>query len=439
MKGFMETRKIDFEIPYNGELERDFLGSVLIGGYHQARDLGVTSDWFYDPRNIEVWNACGQVDAEGAQVNQVTVTTKARRQALYIDDLCEKGSTYSNVSYFITDLANVYIRRRAFIGHYDALIACVECKDASELQKRLEETLFDVTDGIVKDKDQKEAMKAFIALLESANPKGVPNRGGKTGMPALDNMLRGLKEGSMNTLAARPGRGKTSFALQVAIETAKRKEQVAFYSYEMPYNQIVTKAVSYLSGVDVDDYLQNGANEGTLSKIVKATKEFYSLPIHIEDDPGLTINNMTSQIRRMSKERDLKLVVVDYLQLIGSGRMIDNRVNEVSWVSRELKKAFMKTGVPGLVLAQMNRSIEGREGKPRLSDLRESGSIEQDSDTVMFLHDDPENDKDDSTCLVLKKNRHGKTGNVYMEWIKPLGRFTPVENKNEEVTDNPLF
>lgn len=436
----VDARKIEFNVPCNAGLERDFLSCVLIGGFHQAQDLGVTSDWFYEPRHQEIWNACSQVEAEGGKIDQVTVTSKVKREALYIDDLIDKGSTTSNVTYFAKDLANVYIRRKAFLGHYDALIACLECDNVSDLQKRLEETLYGVTEGIVREKDQKAAMKAFVELLESANPKGIPNKGGKTGLVALDNMLRGLKGGSMNTLAARPGRGKTSFALQVALETAKRGEQVAFYSYEMPCNQIYTKATSYLSGEDVDDFLQNGPrSEGSMSRVIAATKELFHLPIHIEDDPGLSINDLTSQVRRMAKEKNLKLVVVDYLQLIGSGRHMDNRVNEVSWVSRELKKVFMKTGVPGLVLAQMNRSIEGREGKPRLSDLRESGSIEQDSDTVMFLHDDPENEADDSTCLVLKKNRHGKTGNVYMEWQKDIGRFTPKENQNEQETDKALF
>ena len=253
-------------------------------------------------------------------------------------------------------------------------------------------------------------------------------------MLEVDELLTGLKEGSMNTLAARPGRGKTSLAVQIAIETALRGEHVAFYSFEMPFNQVYTKSLSYLSRVDVDYYLRTG--QGPTEKIAMWAGKLTGLPLHIEDDPGLTVHDIASQVRRLSKEHGTKLVVVDYLQLISSGRQMESRVNEIGVVSRELKKAFMQTGVPGLVLAQMNRSIEGREGKPRLSDLRESGSIEQDSDTVMFLHDNPELDSD-LTELVIKKNRHGRTGSVAMHWDKPVGRFRPLTN--EELTHEPTF
>jgi replicative DNA helicase len=426
--------KVDFKVPENPSLERDLLGSVLIGGYHAAKDLGVTSEWFYDPRNIEVWQACNEVEAQGGQVDQVSVTSKAKRQALYIDDLCGRASTAANVELFAKELAGFHVRRKAFLSHFHALEACQATEDTQELQKRLEEAFYELTDGVVRDKDQREAKKAFVDLLQSALPNGVPQRGGMTGMLEVDELLTGLKEGSMNTLAARPGRGKTSLAVQIAIETALRGEHVAFYSFEMPFNQIYTKALSYLSRVDVDYYLRTG--QGPTENIAMWAGKLTQLPLHIEDDPGLTVHDIASQVRRLSKEHGTKLVVVDYLQLIGSGRQMESRVNEIGIISRELKKCFMQTGVPGLVLAQMNRSIEGREGKPKLSDLRESGSIEQDSDTVMFLHDNPELDTD-LTELVIKKNRHGRTGSVPMSWEKSFGRFRPLSN--EELTNEPTF
>ena len=238
----------------------------------------------------------------------------------------------------------------------------------------------------------------------------------------------------MNILAARPGRGKTSLALQIALEVAQRGDHVHLWSYEMPYNQLATKAITYMSGEDVAHYLETGL--GNQNRILLATDRFFKLPLTIVDRTDTTIHDIRSAALRSAKENNSKLFVIDYLQLIPSGRRIDNRVQEIGMISRELKKTFMITGVPGLVLAQMNRSIEGRESLPRLSDLRESGSLEQDSDTVSFLHDNPD-DKTDDTTLLIRKNRHGATGKVAMVWTKWMGKFECVERA--ETTNQTNF
>lgn len=427
-------------IPYSDKIEQAFIGSCLLGATTEAIDLGVTSAHFWTESGQKAWAAISKLHSEGKPVDTVTVMQETGGLGLWLNDAEDKGSTASHISYWFETLQDLATRRAVFLRVHDVLGLCSNPDvKTDQIVAQAESSFFDLchSGNTYKDVDQKKAKSDFIdQLSEAAKHNGLPNKGVRTGMGAVDSMLRGFKPASFNTLAARPGRGKTSMALQIALQAAKKGLCVRFWSYEMPYSQIAAKAVSWLSGEDVNEFFENGY--GNMEKIRDAAKVFFSLPIHINDVTDVSVHDIRSQARRSVKEQGTQLFVIDYLQLIPSGTRQESRVQEVSVVSRELKKTFMETGVPGLVLAQMNRSIEGREGLPRLSDLRESGSIEQDSDVVMFLHDNPDEDNGETTLLV-RKNRHGRTGKVSMTWEKPTGRFTPIENKNEEETDDPLF
>lgn len=424
-----------FEIPYNGEIERSYLTCVVSGGLQQAIDDGVDGGWFHDLKHRQVWDACCDLRREEAEIDQLSLLGKCKGQALFVDDLYEDFHGLGNQSYYFKTLKDFAFRRKAYLAHLEGLrLSQDKSKDSQEVQNSLEKAFYELSSGMTPQKDQNVLKREFVALLEEATPNGLQNRGCKTGLGAVDQLIRGYHQSSMNILAARPGRGKTSLALQIALEVAQRGEPVHFWSYEMPYNQLATKAITYLSGEDVSHYLETGL--GSQNKILLATDRFFKLPITICDRTDTTIHDIRSQALRLSKESNVKLFVIDYLQLIPAGRRIDNRVQEIGLISRELKKVFMTTGVPGLVLAQMNRSIEGRESLPRLSDLRESGSLEQDSDTVSFLHDNPDDGTDDTTLLV-RKNRHGATGKVSMVWTKWQGKFECVE-RVEKVNEPPF-
>ena len=430
----------DLHIPFSLKVEQAFIGCCLLGGAEKALGMGVTLDHFWTDQGKDSWSVIQKLLSKGEQVDTVTVATEAKGLIMWLTEAEEKAPTASHLPYWHEKLQDIAIRRSLFLKTHDLMEKCCnENVPASDLTSLAESAFFDLCHqgNTYKDIDQKQAKADFIdKLSEAAENGGLPNNGVRTGMGAVDDVLRGFKPASFNTLAARPGRGKTSLALQIAITAAQSGLSVRFWSYEMPYSQIAAKAVSWLSGEDVNEFFENG--HGNMEKIRDAAKVFFSLPIHINDVTDVTVHDIRSQARRSVKENQTGLFVVDYLQLIPSGGRQESRVQEVSVVSRELKKTFMETGVPGLVMAQMNRSIEGREGLPRLSDLRESGSIEQDSDVVMFLHDNPDEDTDDTTLLV-RKNRHGRTGKVAMSWHKPTGRFTPVDNRNEEISDKPLF
>ena len=318
-----------------------------------------------------------------------------------------------------------------FLRYYETMrrIADDDVTTASLIES-MEQDFFAATTSHASKKNQKEAWRSLIELLEEAHPNGLKTIGLHTGMGPIDDIIRGFKPGSMNVVAGRPGGGKTAWALQVALNTAIAGEHVVVWSYEMPHAQLGTRLIANHSGEDMGHYLETGV--GNLPSIIKAAQACASAPIHIEDRVDLNIAQLRSQARRFAKEMNTKLFVVDYLQLVPPAYRSKDRVREVGEISQHLKKAALETGVPFLVLAQMNRSIEERNGEPRLSDLRESGSIEQDSDTVSFLHMD-ENEPEFLQFLV-KKNRHGRTGKVGLNWTKYNGRFRAVHEytKTEE-------
>jgi len=424
-----------FNIPCNEEIERTYLTCVVGGGFQQAKDDGVDSEWFHSLKHREVWDGCAKLHQIGAEINQLSLLRECKSQALFLADLFDDYHGLGNQSLYLKDLKAVAYRRKAYLIHLEGLrLSQDELRDPQEAQNGLENAFSGLATGMEPKLNKRELQREFVDLLESAYPNGIVARGCKTGLPAVDHLLRGFHESSLNILAARPGRGKTSLALQIALDVASRGDHVRFWSYEMPHSQIAAKSISYLSGEDVGHFMETG--QGNLQRIILATEKFFKLPLDIVDKTSTTVYDIRSQAIQSKKENDTKLFVVDYLQLIPSGRRIDNRVQEIGIISRELKKTCMETGIPGLVLAQMNRSIEGRESLPRLSDLRESGSLEQDADTVSFLHDSPDDGTDDTT-LIVRKNRHGATGKVAMLWTKWLGKFECVDRT--ETSDNPIF
>ena len=424
-----------FDIPFKADIERSYLTCVVSGGLQQALDDGVQSDWFHDLKHRQVWDACCELRRQDAEIDQLSLLGACKGHALFLADLFDDYHGLGNQGYYFKDLKAFAYRRKAYLAHLEGLrVAQDESRDPQDVQNGLEKAFYELSSGMTLLKDQNVLKREFVVLLEQATPNGLPERGCKTGLPAVDHLLRGFQESSMNILAARPGRGKTSLALQIALEVAQRGDHVHLWSYEMPYNQLATKAITYMSGEDVAHYLETGY--GNQNRILLATDRFFKLPLTIVDRTDTTIHDIRSAALRSAKENGSKLFVIDYLQLIPSGRRIDNRVQEIGLISRELKKTFMATGVPGLVLAQMNRSIEARESLPRLSDLRESGSLEQDSDTVSFLHDNPD-DKSNDTTLLIRKNRHGATGQVSMVWTKWMGKFECVERA--ETTNQTNF
>ena len=429
--GMKDKMMLPVDVPANHEAEQGAIGCVALGAYQDAIEAGVDAACWHNEHAKAIWQACGRLDEQGQEINAVNLGNQCDGVGMYLFDALEKAPTESNLRYWLPDLLDTAKRRGVFLRYYETMrrIADDDVTTASLIES-MEQDFFAATTSHASKKNQKEAWRSLIELLEEAHPNGIKTVGLHTGMGPIDDIIRGFKPGSMNVVAGRPGGGKTAWALQVALNTAIAGQHVVLWSYEMPHAQLGTRLIANHSGEDMGHYLETGT--GNLQSIIKAAQACASAPIHIEDRVDLNIAQLRSQARRFAKEMDTKLFVVDYLQLVPPAYRSKDRVREVGEISQHLKKAALETGVPFLVLAQMNRSIEERNGEPRLSDLRESGSIEQDSDTVSFLHMD-ENEPEFLQFLV-KKNRHGRTGKVGLNWTKYNGRFRAVHEytKTEE-------
>ena len=275
--------------------------------------------------------------------------------------------------------------------------------------------------------------------LEELNENKGSIAGLKTGYPDIDRTTAGLHQSDLLILAARPAMGKTALALNMARNVAQiNQKAVLIFSLEMSKEQLVNRMLSDISGVGGFKLETGNFDDSDFEKISEAMNELSQLPIFIDDTPGMTIMEMRTKARRVAHEHDLGIIVVDYLQLMSgsSKRSMDNRVQEISEISRGLKLIARELKVPVIALSQLSRSVESRESKiPMLSDLRESGSIEQDADIVMFLYRedyyDKETERQNIADLFIAKHRRGATGQIELYFDKERVRFMSLDNKHQ--------
>lgn len=252
--------------------------------------------------------------------------------------------------------------------------------------------------------------------------------GVETKLIGLDRVLNGLQKSDLIILAARPSMGKTALALNIATNAAKLGATVAIFSLEMSKGQIAERLMSTLSGVNSQNMKTGNLTDEEMRDLINAVEDIAGLRLHIDDTPGISLLEMRSKLRRLAHETGLDLIVIDYIQLMQGGRA-ENRQQEISEISRSLKALAREMDVPILALSQLSRSVELRaDKKPQLSDLRESGSLEQDADIVMFLYRDEYYNRDDETNkniaeLIIAKNRNGPTTSIGLQFTKEIMRF----------------
>ena len=280
----------------------------------------------------------------------------------------------------------------------------------------------------------KEALAESFERLEEFMKKGLKMRGIETGFTGLDNKLAGLHDSNLIILAARPGIGKTTFALNIALNVAmKQKAPVGFFSLEMSKEELVDRLLVAQADIDACKLKTGRLTDDDFKRMTEAMGELSEAPIFIDDTPGNSILEMRSKARKLKVEKGLKLLVVDYLQLADAGRRFDSRVNEVSFVSQGLKNLARELKIPVIALSQLSRAVEQRgTKKPQLADLRESGAIEQDADVVAFLYHEDDNEDliDQSKRLVklyIAKHRNGPTGEIDLMFRGDRVKFYSVD------------
>ncbi len=436
--------------PQNIDAEKSLLGAVLIDEETLA-DISehVTARDFYDRRHSIIYDAMMRLFEKHKPVDLLTLTEelKAKKEldtiggSAYLTELTNYVPTAAHAEAYAELVSQKAVRRRLIKASGDiSELGYNEESTTQELLQQAEAELFSVSDQSLKqDLISIESIltESFDRMEELHRNKGTL-RGVQTGYRDLDNMTAGFQKSDLIILAARPAMGKTTLVTNLAYNVATiAKQSVLFFSLEMSKEQLVDRMLADASGVDAWNIRTGNLSDEDFSKISEAMGELAEAPIFIDDTPGMTVLEMRTKARRAAHDHPLGLIIIDYLQLMqGSGRDGGNRVQEVSEISRGLKLIARELNVPVIALSQLSRSVESRSPQiPQLADLRESGSIEQDADIVMFIYREayynPETERENITDLIIAKHRNGPTGKVELYFHPERLRFMSLDHRHD--------
>ncbi|MBR6073584.1 MAG: replicative DNA helicase [Bacilli bacterium] len=445
--------------PRNIEAEMNALGCAYLN--QSALDKvcdELSPDMFYDKKNQVIFSALKELRGRNDNVdstilkNEIEKTTPINSVGgvEYLSEVIDSVVTSANVDTYIDIIKDKYLRRK-LIDTCTKITknAMDENNSQGELIDSAEKEIF----SVAKQRKSGEFKTAAMVVASAKRQLDEMAKNGKdiTGIPTgfidFDKLTTGLHPNELIILAARPGMGKTAFALNIAVNAALQSNKaVAVFNLEMSDVQLMYRMIAAQGAVDGYKLKTGKLNNDDWKRVNQAMDILSDAPIYIEDTPGITIGELRAKCRRLAEKANLGLIIIDYLQLLSGGSNYGtNRQQEVSDISRNLKTMAMELGVPVIALAQLSRSVEGREDKrPMLQDLRESGSIEQDADLVGFLYRDDYYKKKEGQAenpislveLIIAKHRSGSTDTIYLQFEKSISEFrTSVQhpdNKNEE-------
>jgi replicative DNA helicase len=436
--------------PQNLGAEMSLLGAILLN----EEVLSDTADKlhsgdFYDPRHRLIYEAMIRLYEKHSPVDLLTLTDELTKQkqlksvggAEYLTELTNYVPSSAHASAYADLIVQAAVRRRlSKAGSAISEMAFDGQTDTADILQKAEADLYAVSEASTGgDLVSIESILAdsFDRMEELHSDKG-KLRGVKTGFRDLDKLTAGLQKSDLIVLAARPAMGKSTIAQNIAYNVAtKEKKAVLIFTLEMSNSQLVDRMLSEASGVDSWNIRTGNLSDDDFSKISEAMGEMAEVPIYFDDTPGLSVLEMRTKARRQAHKTPLGLIVVDYLQLMQSSKSYgDNRVQEISEISRGLKLIARELDVPVLALSQLSRAVEARPDKrPLLSDLRESGSIEQDADIVMFLYREdyynPDTDRQHITELIIGKHRNGPTGKIELYFHPERLKFMTLDKRAE--------
>ncbi|MDE6764047.1 MAG: replicative DNA helicase [Oscillospiraceae bacterium] len=437
------------ELPYNLEAEQTVLGALLL----DPESLSVAMNYikpesFYVSKHRDLFAIIIRLFSLGVNADIITVINEAVKDGIfesstagkeYLAAIMEGVPTTKNIESYCKIVEEKYYTRSLITSAKEIIEAASAGQEsAQQLIDFAEQKIYDIrkgksTDGLVKIDEV--VLEAYDELGRKSGPDKELYIGAKSGFADLDQVITGLSRSDLIIVAARPAMGKSVFALNLAANFARynKDSEAVIFSLEMSKEQNVTRMLSSESIVELDYLMKGNISGDQWTKLAQGAERLSGMNIYLDDTAGITVPQMKAKIRRLKRPG---LVVIDYLQLMNSGRRIDNRVNEISEITRQLKLMAKELDVPVITLSQLSRAVEARTDKrPLLSDLRESGSIEQDADIVMFLYRDAYYNKDttDPTlaeCIVAK-NRHGETGTVNLRFSGQYQLFTGLSRQTE--------
>ena len=445
----MDEQLMARQLPHDLDAEQSVLGSILIDSRCISDIIGVVQpEDFYLQQNKEIYEVIYSMFNLAQAIDPVTVLDKMREAGVYHDNsrdyimqLMEITPTAANaVRYANIVREKAMLRNLSQAGVDITQMVQEQVGTPAEMLESAEKKIYALRKGDRQDSLEHIGTilhKVYDRLNELAqSDSAIP--GLSTGLRDLDTKINGLNKGNLLLVAARPAMGKTSFALNICLNVAKKyKKTVAFFSLEMSREELAMRLLSSESFVDSQKMATGKLTEEEWVKIGMASSALSQTDIRVDDNGGITVAEMNAKLRRLD---NLGLVIIDYLQLMqgsGYGKGNDNRVQVVSDISRSLKVMAKELNVPVICLSQLNRAAEGRSDKrPVLSDLRESGSIEQDADSVMMLYRDdyynPNSEEKNVAECIVAKNRHGEIGTVKLQWLPQYTTFADREWKHAE-------
>ncbi|MBN1618551.1 replicative DNA helicase [Candidatus Dojkabacteria bacterium] len=435
--------------PSNVEAERSVLGAILLDKEATIKVAEfLRPEHFYDPHNRDICMCAFELFDQGLPVDIVTVSDKLKSKNLlkriggrtYLAELVENVPTAAHAEEYAFIVKQLSIRRRLITAAAKINeIAYHEDEEVSNILDESEQELFSITQDSLRQnfKHIRELLKDAYERAESIDRKQDKITGVASGFKLLDAILGGFQPSDMIILAARPSVGKSALALDIARHAAVvEKKKVAFFSLEMSNAQLMDRILGMQARVPFWDMKMGKLKEEGFERIADAMGQLAEADIYFDDIPGQSVLEVRAKARRLHMERGLDMVIVDYLQLMHS-RNLENRVQEVSEISAAMKNMARELNIPVVVLSQLSRAVESRSEKiPQLSDLRESGSIEQDADVVLFIHREDQYNSDSErkgmADIIIAKHRNGPTGEFEVAFVKDLGSFRNLEKRNND-------
>ena len=437
-------------MPHNLEAEQSVIGAMLMDP--KAIDIAgevLVGEDFYSKQNGIVYDAIQELRMENKPADPVTLSAKLREKEVpeemagpeFIKDIITAVPTSANVKYYANIVYEKSTLRRLIRVTQDITEECFEGNE--KLENILEDTEKKVF-NLIQTRNSRETvpiseivMSALRRIQEASQTKGNIT-GIPTGFLDLDNMLSGLQPSDLVIIAARPSMGKTAFVLSIADHVAFRKDMsVAIFSLEMAKEQLVNRLLSMEARIDAQNIRTGNLSEKEWEDLMESSEVIGASKLIIDDTPGITMTELRSKCRKYKLENDIQMVLIDYIQLMSSGGRTESRQQEISEISRGLKALARELNVPVVVLSQLNRAVDTRSGnRPVLSDIRESGSIEQDADVIMFLYRDdyynPDTEKKNVAEVIVAKQRNGPVGTIELTWQPKYTRFVNTARPNQK-------
>jgi replicative DNA helicase len=432
--------------PHDLVAEKSVLGAILI----DSSAINLVAEFlkpnhFYLPEHQTIFASMLTLFEKQQPIDIVTLQDQLKKEgnlkkiggASYLSELIDTVPSSAYIEHYAQIVKNHYVKRKIIeLSSRMVEKAFLEETDAKKLLEDAEGKIFNLSYEHLRQDfiSLKDVLAQSFERLEDFMKRGAKYRGIPTGFGDLDNKLAGMQDANLLILAARPGIGKTTFALNIALNVAlKEKLPVGFFSLEMSKEELVDRLLVAQADIDAWRLKTGRLSDDDFRRLTEAMGELSEAPIFIDDTPGASIIEMRTKARKLKIEKGLRFLIVDYLQLANGGRFFESRVQEVSFVSQGLKNLARELKIPVLAISQLSRAVEQRGSKkPQLSDLRESGSIEQDSDVVMFLYQEEESEDllDQNKRLVklfIAKHRNGPIGEIDLMFRGDRVKFYGVE------------